>query len=157
LTGINRKLNVLFISNSINMSKTIVQDVLFKDTTPRALYELYLDGKKHSVATGAPAEIQATGGSAFSAHSGYITGKNLHLVEDRLIVQTWRAQSWSRQDIDSTFIIYLEPKGSDTLLHAVHANVPDDAYDGLNQGWHKMYWEPWKLYLAGTPIAKASM
>jgi activator of HSP90 ATPase len=139
------------------MSKTIVQDVLFKNTTPKQLYDLYMDGEKHSIATGAPANITATEGSSYSAHNGYITGKNLQLIKDRLIVQTWRAQSWSSDDIDSTFIIYLEPQGEDVLLHAVHANVPDNAMESLNAGWHKMYWEPWKLYLNGTTIAKASM
>jgi activator of HSP90 ATPase len=139
------------------MPKTIIQDVVFKNTTPKALYELYIDGEKHSIATGAPAKISAKEGSEYSVHSGYITGKNLQLVKNKLIVQSWRAQSWSADDIDSTFIIYLEPQGSDTLLHAVHANLPDGAADSVNSGWHKMYWEPWRLYLAGTPIAKASM
>ena len=139
------------------MSKTIVQDVLFKGTTPADLYEIYVNAEKHSAATGAPAEICATEGSNFSAHSGYISGKNLQLIPGRLIVQTWRAQSWATDDIDSTFIIHLEPKGADTLLHAIHANVPDNAFDGLDSGWHKMYWEPFRLFLAGTPIPKASM
>ena len=139
------------------MSKTIVQNVLFKDTLPKDLYQIYMDAGKHSKATGAPAEIADNEGSAFSAHSGYITGRNLQLVKDRLIVQSWRAQSWKSDDIDSSFIIYLEQKEADTILHAVHANVPDDAVDGLESGWHKMYWEPFKLYLAGTPISKASM
>ena len=139
------------------MSKTIVQDVLFSNTTSKALYEIYMDEKKHSIATGAPAQIQITEGSPYSAHGGYITGKNLQLIPDRLIVQTWRAQSWSADAIDSTFIISLEQQGEDVLLHAIHANVPHDAYEDLNTGWKKMYWEPWKLYLAGTPIAKASM
>lgn len=139
------------------MSKTILQDVLFKNTSPAALYSIYMNGEKHTVATGAPADITDKEGSNFSAHSGYITGKNLQLIKDKLILQAWRAQSWSSNDVDSTFIIYLEPKGKDTLLHAIHANVPDDAFDGLNSGWHKMYWEPFRLYLAGTPISKASM
>lgn len=72
-------------------------------------------------------------------------------------MQTWRAQSWASSEIDSTFIIYLEKQGADVLLHAVHANVHDDAYEALDAGWKKMYWEPWKLYLAGTPIEKTSM
>jgi activator of HSP90 ATPase len=139
------------------MSKTIIQDVIFKDTTPDALYELYMDGERHSIATGAPAKISPKEGIDYSAHNGYITGKNLQLIKNRLIVQSWRAQSWSADDVDSTFIIYLEPQGSDTLLHAVHANLPDSAVDGINAGWNKIYWEPWRLYLAGTPIAKASM
>jgi activator of HSP90 ATPase len=139
------------------MSKTILQDVLFKNTSPKDLYTIYMNGDKHSVATGAPAQITDTEESNFSAHNGYITGKNLQLIKDRLIVQSWRAQSWSSDDIDSTFIIYLEPQGNDTLLHAIHANVPDNACDDLNSGWHKMYWEPFRLYLAGTPISKAAM
>jgi activator of HSP90 ATPase len=139
------------------MSKTIIQDVLFNNTTAKDLYELYTDAKKHSVATGAPAEITPTEGSNYSAHSGYITGKNLQLIPNKLIVQSWRAQSWSADDIDSTFIIHLEQQGANVLLHAVHANVPDNAYGDLDSGWIKMYWEPWKLYLAGTPISKASM
>ena len=61
------------------MSKTIIQDVVFKNTTPQALYELYLDAEKHSVATGAPAKISAKDGSEYSAHGGYITGKNLQV------------------------------------------------------------------------------
>jgi activator of HSP90 ATPase len=139
------------------MSKTIIQDVVFKNTTPKDLYELYTDSEKHSIATGAPAKISTKEGSEYSAHNGYITGKNLQLIKDRLIVQSWRAQSWAADDVDSTFIIYLESQGRDTLLHAVHANLPDSAAVSIDSGWHKMYWEPWKLYLAGTPIAKASM
>ena len=139
------------------MSKTIIQDVVFKNTTPKALYEIYMDGEKHSIATGASAQISPREGTAYSAHGGYITGKNLQLITDRLIVQSWRAQSWSADDIDSTFIIYLEQQGEDTLLHAVHSNLPDSAVEGIDSGWHKMYWEPWRLYLAGTPISKASM
>jgi activator of HSP90 ATPase len=129
------------------MSKTIVQDVVFPNTHPDALYELYMDSSKHSRATGAPAEISPNEGGSYSAHNGYITGRNLQLVKNRLIVQTWRAQSWDKTDVDSTFIIYLEAAGK----------VPDSAEEGLNAGWHKMYWEPWRLYLAGTPIEKASM
>ena len=139
------------------MSKTIVQDVVFRNTHPDALYELYMDSSKHSRATGAPAEISPDEGGSYSAHSGYITGRNLQLIKDRLIVQTWRAQSWDKTEVDSTFIIYLEAAGEDVILHAVHANVPDHAEESLNAGWHKMYWEPWRLYLAGTPIEKASM
>jgi len=116
-----------------------------------------MNGEKHSVATGAPAQITNTEGSIFSAHNGYITGKNLQLIKDKLIVQTWRAQSWSSDEPDSTFILHFEPQGNDTLLHVVHANVPTNAFDDLNSGWHKMYWEPFRLYLAGTPISKAAM
>ena len=136
------------------MSKTIVQKVVFKNTTPNALYELYMNAKKHTVATGAPAKITAKEGSKYSAHGGYITGKNLQLVKDKLIVQSWRTLEWDKKDVDSTFIINLESKGKDVVLHAIHANVPNAHADSINDGWHKHYWEPWKQYLAGKPIEK---
>ena len=137
------------------MAKTIYQKILFKNTTPRALYDLYMDSKKHSVATGAPAKIDAKEGGKYSAHGGYIAGKNLQLIKNKLIVQTWRAQGWNKNDPDSIFIILLEPKGKDVMLHATHANLPDDGVASVSKGWHNHYWKPWKKYLAGKPIAKS--
>ena len=131
------------------MPKTIVQKVLVKNTTAKALYDLYMDAKKHSLLTGAPAKISAKEGSKFSAHGGYITGKNLQLVKDKLIVQSWRAEDWNQEDIDSTFIIFFEPKGKDVIVHATHANVPEGQMESLKSGWNDYYWKPWKKYLSG--------
>ena len=136
------------------MAKTIVQKIVFKNTTPKDLYDLYMNAKKHTKATAAPAEISNKEGAKFSAHGGYITGENLKLVKDQLIVQSWRGADWDKKDHDSTFMIHLEPKGKNVTLHAVHSNVPDKQADGIDKGWHSHYWEPWKQYLAGTPIAK---
>jgi activator of HSP90 ATPase len=137
------------------MSKTIVQEVVFKNTTPKDIYDLYMDAKKHSAATGAPAKISNKEGGSFSAYGGYITGKNLQLLKNKLIVQTWRAQDWKKDELDSTFIIALKPKGKDVVMQAVHANVPDKQAKGIDKGWHEFYWEPWKKYLAGKPILKS--
>jgi activator of HSP90 ATPase len=131
------------------MTKTITQKVLFKNTTPKALYDLYMDAKKHTKATGAPAKISDKEGTKFSAHDGYITGKNLHLVKDKLIVQAWRGSDWNKDEMDSTFIIKLEPKGKDVVLQVTHANIPKKYADGIKKGWHEFYWEPWKEYLSG--------
>src|SRR5690349_1370205 len=139
------------------MSKTIVQKVVFKNTTPKALYELYMDAKKHSLVTGGPALISTKEGSKYSVHGGYIKGKNLHLVKNKTIVQTWRAKDWDKSDMDSTFIIHLEQNGKDTVLHAVHANVPDKSAAGIDKGWFDHYWNPWKQHLAGKPITRPQM
>jgi activator of HSP90 ATPase len=139
------------------MPKTIVQKVVFKNTTPGVLYNLYMDEKKHSMVTGAPAQISSKEGGKYSAHGGYIEGKNLHLVKGKLIVQTWRASDWSPKDADSTFIINLEQKGKNVVLHAIHANVPDKHAGHLDKGWHVHYWNPWKQVLAGKPIKRPGM
>ena len=137
------------------MARNIVQTLVFKNTTPKALYDLYMNTKKHSIATGAPAHLSNKVGGKYSAHGGYITGANIHLLKDKMIVQSWRTQEWSTDDPDSTFIIYLEQKGKNTVLHMIHANLPDKHAESINKGWHIHYWEPWKKYLAGKPVAKS--
>jgi activator of HSP90 ATPase len=139
------------------MAKTIVQKVVFKNTTPKALYELYMDAKLHSKVTGGPAKISKKVGSSFSAHGDYITGKNLHLIENKLIVQTWRGKGWDKNDVDSLFSIHLEQKGKDVVLNAVHANLPESAVAGVNKGWHDHYWKPWKQHLAGKTVKNPKM
>ncbi len=136
------------------MPKTIVQKIVFKNTTPKALYDLYMNAKKHSKVTLAPAKINNKVGEKYSAHGGYISGENIYLIKDRLIVQSWRTQEWDAKEIDSTFIIELEPKGKNVVLHMVHANVPDKHADSIDKGWHSHYWEPWKKSLAGKPMEK---
>src|SRR5262245_4044889 len=100
------------------MAKNIIHNILFRTASPKALYELYMNSKKHSKATAAPANISAKVGGEFSTHGGYITGKNIDLIKDMLIVQTWRAQGWENSDPDSIFIIHLQKKGKNTALKA---------------------------------------
>jgi activator of HSP90 ATPase len=137
------------------MAQTLSQKIVFKNTNPKALYDLYMNSKKHSVATGAPAKMSAKVGGEYSVHGGYISGKNLHLVKDSLIVQSWRAKEWAAADVDSTFILRFEKKAKNVVVHMIHANVPDKQAEGILKGWNNHYWEPWKKFLAGKPIAKS--
>jgi activator of HSP90 ATPase len=140
------------------MAKTIVQKILFKNTTPKALYNFYMDAKQHAMMSGgAPTTITAKEGAKYSVHGGYISGKNLLLVKDKLIVQTWRAKGWEEIDADSIFTIHLEAKGNDVELLATHANVPDKHAGSISKGWHSHYWKPWKQHLAGKPITLPKM
>ena len=139
------------------MAKTIVQKVVFKNTTPKKLYDLYSDAKLHSVISGSPVIFSKKKGGKFSSHNGYITGTNLLLVENKFIVQTWRGMDWDPGDSDSIFTIYLETKKKDTVLHAIHSNVPDKAEAGISKGWYDHYWNPWKQFLAGKPIKRPTM
>jgi hypothetical protein len=84
-----------------------------------------------------------------------LKGKNLQLIKNKLIAQTWRGAGWDKNYVDSTFIICLKQKGNDVVLYATHANVPDTEYDGIDKGWHVHYWEPWKKYLAGNRISES--
>ena len=139
------------------MVKNIIQEIVFQNTTPSDLYDLYMNAEKHSIIAGSAVTIDDKEGSAFSAHQGYITGKNLQLIKDKLIVQAWRAVNWDQTAVDSTFIIYLAGQGNDVVLKMTHANVPDDSAADIEKGWFDHYWNPWKQYLAGEEITRPQM
>jgi activator of HSP90 ATPase len=74
------------------MTPAIAQRVRFS-VPPGRLFQLYLDSKQHSAATGAKAVVSVRVGSRFSAFDGVITGTILAIVPDRMIVQSWRSRS----------------------------------------------------------------
>lgn len=134
------------------MAKTITERVVFKNATVKDLYELYMNAAKHTASTGYPASIEDKVGAEFSASGDYFTGKNLHLVRNQLIVQTWRAADWNETDGDSIFLLSLEQKGKDAILNMVHAFLPDQQAEDIKRGWTTYYWKPWKMYLEGKQM-----
>ena len=101
-------------------------------------------------ATGAPAEISRKIGGKWSAFGGVIPGKNLALVPNRMIVQTWRSTAWKAADPDSILVIRFEKsKSGGATVHLAHVGVPEHDHKGVTQGWIKYYWEPWRKYLKG--------
>jgi activator of HSP90 ATPase len=131
--------------------KTLIQKIKFK-AAPKTLFEMYMDSKKHSLATGGKAVMSRKAGGSYSAHGGYIKGKNLMIVPNEMIVQTWRGSDWKKNDMDSTFILAFEKEGSGTLVTMVHANLPDRHAGHLNQGWKDHYWKPWRAYLKNPQV-----
>ena len=139
------------------MKKNVIQKVVFKRTTPKVLYDLYVNAKQHSLITGSPVKISSKEGEEFSAHGGYITGRTIKSIKDSLIVQAWRSLNWDKTDDDSILIIMLEPKGEDVTLHLIHTNIPEGKEADIDKGWFGHYWNPWKQYLSGKPITRPAM
>ena len=132
------------------MAKTITQKIVFKNTIAKVLYNMYMNEKMHAELTGSSAKISAKEGATFSAHGDYITGKNLQLIKDTLIVQSWRGSDWDKKESDSIFILKFEPKGKDTVMKMIHANVPSKHVDGIKKGWDDYYWSAWNEALADS-------
>jgi len=130
------------------MTPVVEQTVSF-DATPAKLYELFMDSAKHTAATGMPAKVSRKVGGKWSAFGGMILGRNLALIPNRMIVQSWRSSEWKKADPDSVLIVSFE-KSADggAQVHLVHAGVPEHDHAGVTQGWVKFYWDPWKAYLA---------
>jgi activator of HSP90 ATPase len=126
---------------------TIIQSVKFR-ASAGVLFDMYMNQKKHSLITGAPAKITSKVGEKFSAHDGYITGKTLFLDPPKIIVQTWRGSDWNAGDPDSILILaFKRTKGGFTQMDMIHANVPRKHRAHLNQGWKEHYWNKWKKHL----------
>ena len=128
------------------MSKTILQSVKFQ-VSPETLFEIYMDSKKHSAATGAKAVISRKVGGKFTAYEGYIRGKNLLIVPHYLIAQTWGGKDFRKNDPDSILVLTFNKIRNGTRLDLVHINVPDHKHQGIKSGWNQYYWKPWKTYL----------
>ena len=128
--------------------KTIIQKVKFK-AGPEKLFEMYMDSKKHSLATGGKAVLSRKVGGSFTAWEGYIRGKNLALLPGKMIVQTWRTTTFKRVDQDSILVLTFEKTPGGALMIMIHTAVPDSIASKFKTGWQKHYWEPWKKYLAG--------
>jgi activator of HSP90 ATPase len=117
--------------------------------TPGRLFDMYLDTAEHAAFTGLPVTIEAHPGGAFRAFDGMLSGKILHVEPKTLIVQTWRSANWPLTAMDSVLTFSFWPAEDGARIELVHANVPEEDFAGVSQGWEKYYWTPWRAYLIG--------
>lgn len=129
------------------MKPPIRQSVVLK-ASPEELFDTFLDSKRHSAVTGAPAKASRRVGAAFTAFGGELRGRNLLIVPKRMIVQAWRARQWKAGEPDSILVLRFGKAPGGGRIDLVHVNVPAYDHKGVTQGWPKFYWRPWKTYLA---------
>jgi activator of HSP90 ATPase len=129
------------------MTRAIQQSIIFKASL-KTLYEMYMDSKKHSEATGGAARISRKPGGRFTAWNGLLSGKNLLIVPNRMIVQAWRSCNFKAGDADSILVIGFSKHARGGRVDLVHINVPPQDHKGVSQGWPIYYWQPWRKYLA---------
>jgi activator of HSP90 ATPase len=127
------------------MSKPIKQTITFQ-ASPHEIYELLMDSQKHAAFTGGEASISREVGGEITAYDNYISGKNIELIQDEKIVQSWHAADWPEGYYSKvTFELTAMPEG--TRLDFTHVDVPDGTEKEFTQGWIDNYWEPMKKYL----------
>jgi activator of HSP90 ATPase len=131
-------------------TRSIIRDSVILPAPAHILYATYIDPAMHAAMTGAPVTISPEAGSPFSAFDGSLSGATLATIPARLVVQSWRSVSFSRDDPDSTLILTFTPQGPDGRIDLLQFDVPAADYAGVTQGWEKYYWEPWRRYLAAS-------
>jgi activator of HSP90 ATPase len=132
-------------------TKTIQQTIHF-DSSPREVYALLMDSKKHQSLSGERAKISNKVGGKFSAWGGHITGFNLVLSPGRKIVQAWRATGWWPEHY-SVAIFDIEKTKGGSKLKFTQIGVPPHRYSGHYRGWIEAYWTPMKEVIANGKIS----
>ena len=128
--------------------KTIVQHV-FLPTTPAAVYRMLTDPIEHGAFTGTECSGEPVEGGAFTASSGYISGRYETLEQDHLIVASWQTTEWPRGAPASRLEFVLEGVDGGTELTMTHAELPPTQAEDYRQGWLDHYWTPMRAALAG--------
>ena len=114
--------------------------------SPKQVYSAWLDGQKHGEMTGGPATGSDQIGAVHSAWDHYISGKNVELIQNQKIVQTWRTTEFATSDEDSRLQIDLKPSAEGGCeLTLKHSNIPE-GHTEYEQGWVDHYFEPMKEY-----------
>ena len=131
------------------MSKNVIQKVVLY-AAPERLFAMYLSAKDHAGFTGMPVTIRKQVGAPFKAFGGMLTGKILHLVPGRTIIQAWRSSEFHKGDRDSILILNFSKVAGGTRIDLAHIHVPDHDYAGIQKGWPRFYWKPWAAYLKKT-------
>lgn len=129
------------------MIETIEQTVDLP-ASAATLYRIYVDPKLHAAVTGSPVQIGEEPGSEFLAFNGMISGRVLFTVSDRMVVQTWRANQWDPDELDSVLTLRFADNGPAAgRIELAHVGVAESDLQGVTDGWQNFYWTPWREYL----------
>jgi len=128
------------------MTKISIRQSVEIEASPHDVYEALMDPEKHSGFTGDVAVIERKVNGKFSAFGGYAKGKFRELIQDKRIVQTWRASDWKKDEV-STITIILKRTETGTSLEFIQTDVPERFAEEISQGWHEFYWKPMRKML----------
>lgn len=132
------------------MTRTIQQTIKFTGVSPEALFDIFMDPKKHGELIGTGVTMGQNTGDDFTLFNGVVTGRNLLIVPKRLTVRAWRGNVWRRGDLDCIEIMTFEKITGGAQIQLVHAVLPEQ----FEERWNELYWEPLRRTLK-EPSRKA--
>ena len=104
--------------------------------TPEEIYLALTNPFTIELWSDSPAIMDDKEGTEFSLWDGDITGRNLKMTKDQEIVQEWYFGDLPEPSIAT---IKLRPHKTGTNVEVRHTNVPDDAYQNIEEGWREYY------------------
>jgi len=111
-----------------------------------SIYNAWLNSQEHALMTNSESAVASHEvGAAYKAHGEHIWGKNIELVPNKKIVQTWRTKGFKETDPDSLLEVQFEDNGATTKLTLTHSEVPDQEVHA-ESGWTEHYFKPMTKY-----------
>jgi activator of HSP90 ATPase len=124
------------------MTTTIIERT-FLPAPAEELYASYLDPHRHAKIIGAPVDISAEPGSAFTAFGGQVWGRTVYLGPGRLIVQEWGSDQLGPGHL---VVLAFDTVEGGAEISLLHTGIPDDRRHLVD--WEGRYWRPWRALLA---------
>jgi activator of HSP90 ATPase len=137
-------------------TKTLKQTVIFQNASPRNVYDLLIDSRKHTGLSREKAVISKRVGGKFTAWNGHLSGFNLVLKPGEKIVQAWRATGWW-PDHYSIAIFDFQKAAAGTKLIFTQIGIPPHRYSGHYRGWIETYWTPMKEILRDGSLSERTL
>ncbi|MCX6175094.1 MAG: SRPBCC domain-containing protein [Ignavibacteriales bacterium] len=129
------------MSDQIKLSATF-------PVTQKRIYDAWLNSKEHSAMTGGKATASTKVGGKFTAWDGYISGKNLELIPNKRILQSWRSTEFPKDHLDSYLLVKLEKTNGGTKVTIIHSEIPQGQSASYKKGWKDFYFTPMKKYFS---------
>lgn len=115
---------------------------------PEAVYDCFVNARKHTAFTGSKATGLGRAGCKFTAWDGYIAGKHLELDRPNRIVQEWTTSGWPEGAPPSRLEFTFKAKKDGTEVTMVQSNIPAEQAASYDKGWVDYYWTPLKAYFS---------
>jgi uncharacterized protein YndB with AHSA1/START domain len=106
------------------------------EATPEEVYLAITNPITIQLWTNEEAEMSTEPNTEFSIMGGSIEGKNLEFVENKKVVQQWYFGEQKELSV-VTIKLHEHPEGTSVELR--HTNIPDEAYEGIIEGWDSAY------------------
>jgi predicted enzyme related to lactoylglutathione lyase/uncharacterized protein YndB with AHSA1/START domain len=124
--------------DNIVEEKSLTQTREFKHSA-HAVFEMLMDEKKHAELLSDKCTISREPRGLFKCGS-FIEGRNIEIVKDKKIVQSWRGSDWPKAHF-SKVIFDILPAGEHACkVVLTHEMIPAARFDDINSGWDKFYW-----------------
>jgi activator of HSP90 ATPase len=116
---------------------------VYEALTDADLFEkvVQLSGVMKGSTSKVAATISTAEGGAFALFGGYITGRQVVLVPNELIVQAWRSASWGA-GLYSIAQFQFVDNGNESKIIFDQGGFPNEEAEHLAAGWQANYWTP---------------